>query len=74
MIDGGGEAGFAKLRGAHLLGGEIAALEELDDDGPLQEGVGREKDDARAAGTDLTDKLILLDNATLHEAIISGAR
>lgn len=29
MVDGGGEAGFTKLGGAHLLGGEVAAFEEL---------------------------------------------
>ena len=39
VIDGGGEAGFAELGGAHLLGGLGAALEELQHNGALQEGV-----------------------------------
>ncbi len=30
VIDGGGETGFAELGGAHLLDGEVAALEELE--------------------------------------------
>src|ERR1700679_3222294 len=33
VVDGGGEAGFAELRGANLLDGKVAALEEFEDDG-----------------------------------------
>ena len=39
VVDGGGETGLAELGGAHLLDGEVAALEELEDDGALEEGV-----------------------------------
>ncbi len=71
MIDGGGEAGLAELGGAHLLGGEGAAFEELEDDGSLEERVVGEEDDAGSAGTDLADELVLLDDATLHRFIIA---
>ena len=71
VVDGGGEAGFAELGGAHLLGGEVAALEELEDDGALEEGVVGEVDDAAAAGADLADELVLLDLAALHDFIIA---
>jgi len=53
VVDGGGEAGLAQLRGADLLQRERAALEQLEDDGTLQERVGGQVDDARAAGADL---------------------
>ena len=66
MIDGRGKAGFTELGGAHLLDGEIAALEELDDDGSLQKSVVGEKHDSAAAGADLPDELVLLDDAALH--------
>ena len=36
VIDGRGQTGLAELRGAHLLQRQRAALEQLDDDGPLQ--------------------------------------
>ncbi len=71
VVDGRGQAGLAKLRGAHLLDGEVAALEELDDDGALQEGVVGEKHDPAAAGADLADELVLLDDAALHASIIA---
>ncbi len=71
VVDGGGEAGFAELGGAHLLDGEVAALEEFEDDGALEEGVGGEEDDAAAACADLADKLVLLDFAALHGSIIA---
>ena len=74
MVDGGGEAGFAKLGGPHLLDGEVAALEELEDDGALEEGVVGEVDDATAAGPDLADELVLLDLAALHVSIIASVR
>ena len=73
VIDGGGEAGLAELGGAHLLGGEGAALEQLEHDGALQERVVGEVDDAAAAGADLAHELVLLDDAALHEGIISRA-
>jgi hypothetical protein len=73
MVDGGGEAGFAELGGAHLLGGEVAAFQELEDDGALEEGVVGEVDDAAAAGADLADELVLLDLASLHDFIIARA-
>ena len=72
VVDGGGEAGLAELGGAHLLGGEVAALEELEDDGALEEGVVGEVDDAAAAGADLADELVLLDFAALHDFIIAS--
>ena len=72
MVDCGGEAGFAELGGAHLFGGEIAALEEFEDDGALEEGVVGEVDDAAAAGADLADELVLLDLASLHHFIIAS--
>ncbi len=72
MVDGGGEAGFAELGGAHLLNGEIAALEEFEDDGTLEEGVGGEIDDSAAARADLADELVLLDLTSLHEFIIAS--
>ena len=71
MVDGGGEAGFAELGGAHLLDGEVAALEELEDDGALEEGVVGEVHDSAAAGADLADELVLLDHAPLHAFIIA---
>ena len=71
VVDGGGEAGFAELGGAHLLDGEVAALEELEHDGALEEGVVGEVDDAAAAGADLADELVLLDHASLHAFIIA---
>jgi hypothetical protein len=71
MVDSGGEAGFAELGGAHLLGGEVAALEKLEDDGALEEGVVGKVDDTAAACTDLADELVLLDLASLHEFIIA---
>ena len=74
MVDGGGETGLAKLGGPHLLGGEVAALEELEDDGALEEGVVGEIDDATAAGPDLADELVLLDLAALHGSIIASVR
>jgi hypothetical protein len=52
----------------------VAALEELEDDGALEEGVVREVDDAAAAGADLADELVLLDLASLHEFIIARVR
>ena len=73
VVDGGGEAGFAELGGAHLLGGEVAALEEFEDDGALKEGVVGKVDDSAAAGADLADELVLLDLASLHEFIIASA-
>lgn len=39
MIDGGGQTSFTKLSGAHLLGREIAALEEFEHDRALEERV-----------------------------------
>src|SRR6202020_3160498 len=66
VVDGGGEAGFAELGGADLLDGEVAALEEFEDDGALEEGVGGEEDDSAAAGTDSADELVVLDGAALH--------
>ena len=71
VVDGGGEAGFAELGGAHLLNGEVAALEEFEDDGALEEGVCGEKHDTAAAGADLADELVLLDLAALHGLIIA---
>ena len=71
VVDGGGETGFTELRGAHLLDGEVAALEELEDDGALEEGVVGEVYDSAAAGADLADELVLLDLASLHELIIA---
>ncbi len=59
------------LGDAHLLGGEVAALEELEDDGALEEGIVGEIDDSAAAGADLADELVLLDLASLHEFIIA---
>jgi hypothetical protein len=72
VVDGGGEAGFAELGGAHLLGGEVAALEELEDDGTLEESVVGEVHDTTAAGADLADELVLLDLASLHDSIIAS--
>ena len=72
VVDGGGEAGFAELGDAHLLGGEVAALEEFEDDGALEEGVVGKVDDAAAAGADLADELVLLDLASLHDFIIAS--
>jgi hypothetical protein len=57
-----------------LLGGEIAALEEFEDDGALEEGVVGKVNDAAAAGADLADELVLLDLASLHQFIIASAR
>ncbi|WP_433964797.1 hypothetical protein [Tunturiibacter gelidiferens] len=71
MVDGGGEAGFAELGGAHLLDREVAALEEFEDDGALEEGVVGEEHDAAAACADLADELVLLDLAALHGLIIA---
>ena len=73
VVDGGGETGLAKLGGPHLLGGEVAALEELEDDGALEEGVVGKIDDTAAAGADLADELVLLDLASLHLFIIARA-
>ncbi len=71
VIDGGGEAGFAQLGGAHLLEREGSALEELEHDGSLEQRVVREEDDAAAAGADLADELVVLDDASLHRFIIA---
>ena len=71
LFRSGGETGLAKLGGAHLLDGEVAALEELEDDGTLEEGVVGEVHDSAAACADLADKLVLLDYAALHEFIIA---
>ena len=68
MVDGGGEAGFAELGGAHLLEGERAALEDFEHDGALEQGVVGEVHDAAAAGADLADELVVLDCAVLHSA------
>jgi hypothetical protein len=38
---------------AHLLDGEVAALEELEDDGAVEEGVVGEEHDSAAASADL---------------------
>ena len=46
VIDGGGESCFAELGGADLLESECAAFQQFEDDGALEEGVLRKKDDA----------------------------
>ena len=74
VVDGGGEASFAELRGAHLLDGEAAALEKLEDDGALEESVVGEVDYAAAACADLADELVLLYLAALHGSIIARCR
>ena len=66
MVDGRGQAGFAELGGAHLLQRLRAALEQLEHDGPLQQRVGGEVDDAAAARADLADDLVVLDLTPLR--------
>jgi hypothetical protein len=71
VVDGGGKASFSKLGGAHLLGGLGTALEELENDGALEESVVREVHDTAAAGADLAEELVLPDDAASHGVIIS---
>ncbi len=61
VVDRGGKASLAELRRPHLLDGQVAALEQLEDDRPLQQGVVGEVHDSAAARADLTDEFILLD-------------
>ena len=72
VVDGGGEAGLAELGGTYLLERLRAALEQLEDDGPLQEVVRGQIDDAAAAGADFADELVVPDCAALHTLIIAG--
>jgi hypothetical protein len=71
VVDGGGETGLAELGGSHLLCGEVAAFEEFEDDGALEEGVVGEVHDAAATRADLADKFVLLNLAALHVLIIA---
>ena len=57
--------------GAHLLGGLGAALEQLQHDRPLQQRVVGQEHHAAAAGADLAEELVLLDDAALHGCIIA---
>ncbi len=72
VVDGRGQPGFAKLRGAHLLDGQVAALQQLEDNGALEEGVVRQVDHAAAARADLANEFVLLDDASLHASIIAS--
>src|SRR5665213_168072 len=69
MVDSGGEPGLAKLCRAHLFERLRAALEQLDDDWSLQKRVRGEIDDARAAGADLANDLVVLNGAALHSPL-----
>ena len=51
--------------------GEVAALEQLEHDGALEEGVVGKVDDAAAARADLANEFVLLDDASLHVSIIA---
>ena len=73
VIDSGGEPGFSELGGAHLLKRLGAALEELEHDRPLQQRVGCEVHNARAARSDLAQELIVPDCAALHDFIIASS-
>ncbi len=73
VVDGGGETGLAELGGAHLLDGQVAALEEFEHDGALEERVVGQEYDAAAASADLADELVLLDDPSLHAFIIASA-
>ena len=72
VVDGGGETCLAELGHTHLLDGEIAAFEELEDYGALEESVSGEEDYSAAAGSDLADELVVLNCAALHTSLLQG--
>ena len=71
MVDGGSEAGFAKLGSADLVEREGASFEELEDDGALEHGVLREEHDSGTTGSNSADKFVMADDAALHHFIIA---
>ena len=71
MVDRRGQSRLAELRGTDLLQRQRAALEQLEDDGPLQQRIRGQIHDAAAARANFADELVVPDCAALHTLIIA---